>query len=305
MMYGSKFNVAKGNMLPLVQALATMFILSSISTCSAADSLNLIIHKGKDFSFDCCENPERLIKSFIVEIPNGGIYYAVKGHPFVNKKATATISETCEVNIKEAELKDNGLWKCDVFIHDESSKSISISHRYINVTVSEPQEQQSDRTLVIVLSIFGVGLFIVVVACYVFIPCNGQNNNGLDNNSHEDTAPGTGNALNNTGGEGNSHEDTAAATVTNQSNIGPGTNSPSTAIPITESAQNNTGTGSNSQEGSTQNLNVHDKNSSEMDSLEKTPPKINIIPKTPKKDTRPPYGPGGHNGPEARYDYES
>merc|ERR1712126_658247 len=72
-------------------------------------------------------------------------------------------------------------------------------------------EQESDRTLVIVLSIFGVGLFIVAVACYVFIPCNGQNNNGLDNNSQEDTAPDTGNAPNNTAREGNSHGETAAA----------------------------------------------------------------------------------------------
>jgi len=296
-MYGSKFNVAKGNMLPLVQALASMLILSSISTCSAADSLNLIIHKGENFSFDCCENPDRVTKSFIIHPPNEDkIYSAFEDQPFVNKKVTAIISETCEVNIKEAGLEDNGLWKCDVFIQDENSKSTSISHRYINVTLSAPQEQESDRTLVIVLSIFGVGVFIVAVACYVCIPCHGQNNNGLDNNPQEGTAPDTGNVLNNTDREGNSQEDTAAATGNNQGNIGPGTSSPSTAIQITESAEDNTGTGSNSQEGSTRNLDVDDKISLEMDSPENNPRQINIIPKTPKKKYIPPYGPGGHNG---------
>jgi len=176
--------------MPLVQALSSMLILSSISSGSAADSLNLVVHKGENFSFDCSEDPDRVIKTFIIHPPNEDkIYSAFDDQPFINKKVTAIMSETCEVNIKEAGLEDNGLWKCDVFIHDENSKSTSISHRYINVTMSEPQEQESHRTLVIVLSIFGVGIFIVAVACYVCIPCHSQNNNGSHNNSHEDTTP--------------------------------------------------------------------------------------------------------------------
>jgi len=273
--------------MPLVQALSSMLILSSISSCSAADSLNLVVHKGENFSFDCCENPDRVIKTFIIHPPNEDkIYSAFEDQPFINKKVTAIMSETCEVNIKEAGLEDNGLWKCDVFIHDENSKSTSISHRYINVTISEPQEQESDRTLVIVLSIFGVGVFIVAVACYICIPCHGQNNKGSHNNSHEDTAPGAGNALNNNGGEGNSHELTDIVTGNNQGNNGTGTNSPGVAIPISTDGQDNKDMENSSQECSTQSTsNAHDKNSLENSPLESTPPKINIIPKTSKNQT--------------------
>jgi len=227
MLYGSKFNLAKGNMMPLVQALISTLIFSSISTCSAADSLNLMIHKGEDFSFECCDNVNRLTKFFIIHRRHGYNHSASKGHPFINKKISVTNSGTCKVDVKEAGSEDNGLWKCDVFFYDKNCKSVSVTHRYISVSLSEPQEQESHSTLYWSSRDTGIAVFffaVVMLCCACGVVANGQNNNTLNiasqGNRNVVLHSGTGNAFDNIDSESNSHKVTAPIAADIQDNNG-------------------------------------------------------------------------------------
>jgi len=262
MLYGSKFNLAKGNMMPLVQALISTLILSFISSCSAADPLHLMIHKGEAFNFDCCDNPYRLTKFFIIHHPNGDNHSASEGHPFENKKVKATISKTCKVDIKEARLDDNGLWKCDVFVYDKNRKSISVTQRYINVSLSESQEQKSNSTQYwtsrnTFLSGLVLVFFSLCCACGYLV--KGQNNNTPNNNTsygHMNVMlpfPGTGNLLDNNDSESNSHEVNTPIAEDIQDNAGAEGNPNEDIIQIKTTDQDDTDSESNSQEDTTQN----------------------------------------------------
>jgi len=293
MLYGSKFNLAKGNMMPLVRALASVLILFSISTCSAADSRNLMIHKGKDFSFDCCKNPNKLTTSFIIHRPNGDNYSASEGHPFVNKKVTANVSETCKVDIKEARSEDNGLWKCDVFVYDKNYKSVSVTQRYINVSLSEPQEQENNSTLYWNSQNTGQLLFVlavVILCCVCCVFSNGQNNNAPNNASQRLRNvvlhfKGTGNALNNNDSESNSHEVTNPIAVDIPDSNGVEGNPSEDIIQTTTTGQDNTDSESNSQEDSAQNTEIaYRKSSLAITSREGLQPKFENYQKYPKEE---------------------
>ena len=52
------------------------------------------------------------------------VYTAFRERKFENKKVFATVSNKCEVKIKEANLEDNGIWKCDVFANGDSHNSL-------------------------------------------------------------------------------------------------------------------------------------------------------------------------------------
>jgi len=181
----------------VVRVLPSMIMLSSILAASAADSLNITIHKGEDFTFNCCEKINKFVFAVSVRLPNGEIYTASKEHTFENKKVLATVSDKCEVKIKKANLEDNGIWKCYVSGHDGNLKGSYTINRNINITLLEPHEQ-GDSTLVTILSLFGIiALFLIFAVCYACNPKgrkaitiqdleNNQDNNSAEIDSQEE-----------------------------------------------------------------------------------------------------------------------
>ena len=184
MLYEPTLYIASGNIKVTVKTLFWVVTLSSMLSFCTADSINLTIHQGCDFIFNCCAETNNSIKSFVVEHPNGKPYLVVTGRPFENERISASISDNCEVKVKEAYHEDNGIWNCTVFVHDENSNSSFALKRKINVASSEPEDRNGVPDWAPFLLIFGIFCFVlcVVVACANKNSCRGnQNNNDAAN----------------------------------------------------------------------------------------------------------------------------
>jgi len=159
-----------------IQALIGLFILLSISSFFAEDIRNITAHEGVAFSFNCCMKASNAIKSYIIYHPSRKIYPIFKGAVYENGRIMASVSDKCGVSITNATLEDNGIWKCDLFFHDDNRNSSSVVQRSINVVLSEPLKEERISTLQIVFALIaGICCFVacttLIVICW-YMRCN-------------------------------------------------------------------------------------------------------------------------------------
>jgi len=123
-----------------IQILAGLVALLSFLSYSAADTSNLTVHEGDAFTFNCCLRAKtNEIKSYVIYHPNGVVYPIFEGVVYENGRLFASKPNNCEVKITKAVQEDNGIWKCDVFVHDDVHKSTSVISQSVNIILSVPQ----------------------------------------------------------------------------------------------------------------------------------------------------------------------
>jgi len=181
-----------------VQTLSGLVMMSTVLCFSAANNLNLTIHEGDDFSFSCCEKENSSIKSYVINPPNGETHPVFEGVVYEGGKISASISDKCKVKITKAGIEDNGIWKCNLFVHDEVQDSTSVIGHSISISVSVPPVKESQYTLKVFLTSTGaLFCFILIAVLSVFCwrkkdgncPCywrnliNDQRNTGNEDNN--------------------------------------------------------------------------------------------------------------------------
>jgi len=173
------------------QILAGLVALLSLLSYSAADTSSLTIHEGDAFTFNCCSRAKTsAVKSYVIYHPTGDVYPIFEGVVYESGRLSASISDDCEVKITKAVQEDNGIWKCDVFVHDGVHKSTSVVQQSVNITLSVPQEQGMPPialALIVAFCCFIVLLVLIIICCWKRNKKSLENANNAENEDNDGT----------------------------------------------------------------------------------------------------------------------